>query len=125
MKGAAVKAVLLGVVLAVMVSVSGCLAMAVGYTGYALSKSSGEKADKEAESRIVDSYSRYRTEMEKTNMEREKAGLKPQPIQSFAEWKVASRIAPTVPEAAKETKEAKAETPAEPQPESAKAEEQK
>ena len=69
-------------------SSGGCLAAAVGYAGYAMSKSSNEAADKEAEARIMDSYSRYKTEMERTNMEREKAKLKPQPIQTFAEWKV-------------------------------------
>ena len=81
-------AAILGVVLMTGAS-SGCLAAAVGYAGYAMSKSSNEAADKEAGARIMDSYSRYKTEMEKTNMEREKAGLKPQPVQSFAEWKVA------------------------------------
>jgi len=78
----------LGLAFMVMSS-GGCLAAAVGYAGYAMSKSSDEAADKEAEARIMDSYSRYQTEMARTNMEREKAGLKPQPIQTFAEWKVA------------------------------------
>ncbi|MFZ5449049.1 MAG: hypothetical protein ACOZFS_10490 [Thermodesulfobacteriota bacterium] len=37
-------------------------------------------------------------------MTREKAELKPQPIQSFAEWKVPRRVAPRVkPEAKTET----------------------
>lgn len=110
----AVKVFWLVVVLVVMVSMGGCLAMAVGYTGYALSKSSSENTDKEAQARIADSYSRYKTEMERTNMEREKAGLKPQPVQSFAEWKVASM--PPKPEKI----EAKAESTSDSKPETIK-----
>jgi hypothetical protein len=89
MRGMVMRLVVVAGLLVMAGSSGGCLAAAVGYAGYAMSKSSDESADKEAEARIMDSYSRYKTEMAKTNMEREKAKLKPQPIQTFAEWKVA------------------------------------
>lgn len=73
----------------------GCLVAAVGYT---VGKSKSEAADKEAEARLVDSYNRYKAEAEKANLERQKMGLKPEPIQSFAEWKLAHNIPTPAPE---------------------------
>lgn len=75
-------------------SSSGCLAAAVAYGAHKISDSKSEAADKEAESRLVDSYTRYKVETDKTNLEREKAGMKPLPVQSFAEWKVAVKPPP-------------------------------
>ena len=70
-----------------MVAIVGVLVMA-GSSGGCADSPSVRRATIRAEGKMVDSYSRYKTEMEKTNTEREKAGLKPQPIQTFAEWKV-------------------------------------
>jgi hypothetical protein len=73
---------------------SGCLAAAVGYGAYKYSEAKTESADKEAESRLVDSYTRYKVETDKTNLAREKAGMKPLPVQSYAEWKVNYKTPP-------------------------------
>ena len=71
-----------------MVAIVGVLVMA-GSSGGCADSPSVRRATIRAEGKIMDSYSRYKTEMERTNLERERAGLKPRPIQSFSEWKVA------------------------------------
>jgi len=85
-------------ILGCFLTTQGCLAAAVVYTGYAVSKSKSEAADKEAESRLVDSYTRYKADTEKANLERQKMGLKPEPVQSYAEWKLAHNIPSPAPE---------------------------
>lgn len=101
------KKLFLLMLLGCFLTTQGCLAAAVGYTGYAVSKSKSEAADKEAESRLVDSYTRYKSDAEKANIERQKMGQKPEPIKSFAEWKLAYNIPSPAPEpkAAKPEKE--------------------
>lgn len=85
----------------------GCLAAAVGYTGYAVSSSKEEAAQKDADAKNIQTYNTYKMEMEKMNLDREKAGLKPQPIQTFAEWKLAHNIPTPAPDPKAATPEAK------------------
>lgn len=44
-------------------------------------------ASRVMESQDREAYSRYRTEADKLNFEREKSGLPPQQIMTFDEWK--------------------------------------
>ncbi|MCX5888588.1 MAG: hypothetical protein NTY36_03955 [Deltaproteobacteria bacterium] len=85
----------------------GCLAAAVGYGAYAVSSSKDEATQKEAEARHIQTYNTYKADAEKLNFDREKSGLKPQPVMTFPEWKLAHNIttpAPTMPQAAGEKK---------------------
>lgn len=38
-----------------------------------------------------DHYGQYQVEMAKINMEREKSGMKPEPVQTFEEWKTGGK----------------------------------
>jgi hypothetical protein len=80
-----------------LLSTQGCLAAAVGYAGYAVGSSKKEAADKEAEAKHVQTYNAYKTEMEKVNLEREKAKLNRQAIMSYSEWKLANNIPTPAP----------------------------
>ncbi len=60
--------------------------------GCGYSKSKYRRADAEAKAAQTitaerDAYSRYRIDMEKINLEREKAGLPPRPIPTMDEWR--------------------------------------
>jgi hypothetical protein len=70
----------------------GCLAIAAGYAGYAISSSTDEASEKEAYARNIQTYNTYKLEKEKLNLDRQKAGLKAQPIMTFEEWKSAHNI---------------------------------
>lgn len=86
----------------------GCVAAAIGYGAYAISSSKDEAAQKEAEARHVQTYNTYKSDAEKLNLDRQKSGLQPQPIMTFAEWKLAHNIptpAPAPEKAATEKKE--------------------
>jgi hypothetical protein len=67
----------------------GCgLGVLAGGIGYAVSSSKSADAEQTRSDAIMaEKYNQYRIEMEKVNLEREKAKLKPQPIMEFAEWK--------------------------------------
>lgn len=55
----------------------GCIVAAVG---------AGIGAVKYSSAKQKEAYATYRTEMEKINLEREKAGLQPQEIMTYEEW---------------------------------------
>ncbi len=46
----------------------------------------GIGAAKYGSAKQKEAYGKYRTDMEKLNLEREKAGLKPNPILTYEEW---------------------------------------
>ena len=84
------------------ISIQGCLPAAVGYVGYAISSSKEEAARKEADAKNIQTYNAYKMDMEKLNLDREKSKLKPQPIMTFEEWKLAHNIPTPAPEPKKE-----------------------
>ena len=55
----------------------GCVVAAVG---------AGVGAVKYGSAKQKEAYGKYRTDMEKLNFEREKAGLEPRPIMTYKEW---------------------------------------
>jgi len=80
---------LLGVLLAGLLPwLSGCaiglLAAGVGY-GVGQGRK-GDAAKQEAKAKWVQQYTTYKVELEKVNLEREKAGLKPVAVMEFDEW---------------------------------------
>lgn len=55
--------------------------------GYATSANKEATAKKEqVRVKYAEAYNQYKIEMEKVNLEREKAGLQPRPIIEYAEW---------------------------------------
>jgi hypothetical protein len=64
----------------------GCLPAAIGYAAYKMSDAKTDAAEKEQRSKDLATYANYRVEMEKVNLERQKAGLKPNPIMTQEEW---------------------------------------
>lgn len=62
----------------------GVLAAGVGY-GVGQGRKASAKMI-EAKAQYVEKYQNYRVELEKVNLEREKAGLKPSNIPTFEEW---------------------------------------
>lgn len=73
-------------VLIIMVSCQGCLAAAVGYSAYKISGAKTESAEKAQRSADLKTYAQYRVDMERVNLDREKAGLKPKAIMTQEEW---------------------------------------
>jgi hypothetical protein len=65
---------------------SGCGAVAIGYMAHRFSEAKTESAEKAQRSADLRTYTTYRTEMERVNLEREKAKLKPSLIMSQEEW---------------------------------------
>jgi hypothetical protein len=92
------KKMLLLALLGCFLITQGCLAAAVGYGAYTYGSSKDEATQKEAETKNIQTYNTYKTDADKLNLEREKARLKPQPVMTFAEWKLAHNIATPVPE---------------------------
>ena len=92
------------------ICIQGCApAMLVAGVGYAVS--SGRRASAEmikAKGEYTDRYNTYKLGMEGINMEREKAGLEPRPIDSFEEWLDKQ---PLTPEEQKLFTRMKAQTP--------------
>ncbi|MCL4503851.1 MAG: hypothetical protein M1438_18665 [Deltaproteobacteria bacterium] len=89
-------------------SIQGCVAAAIGYAGYKMSSSKDEATQKEAESKNLQTYTTYKDDADKLNLERQKSGIKPQPVMTFPEWKLAHNIttpAPPPGEAVAEKKE--------------------
>jgi len=93
----ALHLVLALILAATILATQGCLAAAVGYGAYAISSSKGEAAQKEAEARHIQTYTTYKTDADKLNLDREKAGLKPQPVMTFPDWKLAHNIPTPAP----------------------------
>ncbi len=74
------------VCLAALLGCQGCAAAAVGYMGYKLSQAQTESAEKRQRSADLKTYADYRLGMEKVNLEREKCGMRPNPVMSQEEW---------------------------------------
>lgn len=85
------------ILLAAILAAQGCVAAAIGYGAYAISSSKDEATQKEADSKNLQTYSSYQMDMERLNLDRQKSGLKPQPIMTFAEWKLAHNISTPAP----------------------------
>jgi hypothetical protein len=83
--------------IAALLATQGCVAAAIGYGAYAISSSNDEAAQKEAEARHVQTYNTYKADAEKLNLDRQKSGLKPQPVMTFFEWKLAHNIPTPAP----------------------------
>jgi hypothetical protein len=99
------------IILCGLFATQGCLAAAVGYAGYTMGSSKEEAAQKEADVKNLQTYNSYKTDLERLNFDRERAGMKPQPIMTFAEWKLAHNIPTpaTEPKAPAKTSESKSE----------------
>ena len=80
-----------------LLATQGCLAAAVGYGAYAISSSHDEAAQKEADAKNLQTYSTYKMDMERLNLDREKSHLKPQPVMTYAEWRLAHNITTPAP----------------------------
>lgn len=82
------KIVLMFVILVPVILVQGCavgiLAAGVG-AGIGMGRS-GKAKIMEAKTKYSEQYNTYKLGMENINLEREKAGLQPQPIKDFDEW---------------------------------------
>jgi hypothetical protein len=77
---------LVGLVVWMTASVSGCSAAALAYTGHKISEAQKESAAQHNEAMSEMAYSNYCYQMENLNLKREKEGLKPRPIMSKQEW---------------------------------------
>jgi len=66
----------------------GCgVALLTAGVGYAIGQGRRGKAEiLKAKAKYTEAYNQYKIEMEKINLEREKAGLKPKPVMTFEEW---------------------------------------
>ena len=71
---------------AALLSTQGCLAAAVAYGAHKMSDAKTESAEKVQRSADLRTYANYRTDMERINLDREKANLKPSPIMTQEEW---------------------------------------
>lgn len=86
------------IILSGLLVTQGCLAAAVGYGAYTYGSSKDEATQKEAEAKHIQTYNTYKADADKLNLDREKAGLKPQTVMTFAEWKLAHNITTPAPE---------------------------
>jgi hypothetical protein len=102
-----IRQLLFILIIASMSATQGCVAAAIGYGAYAISSSNDEAAQKEAEARNVQTYNTYKADADKLNLDRQKSDLKPQPIMTFAEWKLAHNITTPAPPPEKATTEKK------------------
>jgi hypothetical protein len=69
-----------------LLAVQGCVPVAIGYMAHKLSEAKTESAEKAQRSADLRTYTTYRTDMERINLDREKAGFKPRPIMTQEEW---------------------------------------
>ena len=69
-----------------LLTTQGCIAAAVGYSAYKMSEARTESAEKAQRSADLATFTNYRVQMERVNLEREKAGLKISPIMTQEEW---------------------------------------
>jgi hypothetical protein len=90
-----------------LLAVQGCVAAAIGYGAYTYGSSKDEATQKEAEAKNIQTYNTYRTDAEKLNLDREKSGLKTQPVMTFPEWKLAHNITTPAPPSEKAVAEKK------------------
>jgi hypothetical protein len=74
------------VIILAALATSGCAAAAVGYMAYKLSESRTESAQKLQRSMDLRTYAQYRVAMERLNLDREKAGLKANPVMTQEDW---------------------------------------
>jgi len=81
-------AILAGVLVMTLPLLGGCgLGVLAAGVGYAVSSNKEAKSKQEAvRVKYAEAYNQYKIEMEKINLEREKAGLPPRPIMEYAEW---------------------------------------
>jgi len=100
------------IVLFIIPLLQGCgAALVAAGVGYAIGQGrQGTAKLMEAKSKYLERYNTYKIDMEKINLEREKAGLKPQPIQNFEDWLSEQ---PLTPEEQKLYVKSKAQTPKE------------
>lgn len=70
-------------------AVQGCTAAAIAYGVQKMTAPKTEAAAPGPRSTELRTYPEYLTEMERINLEREKAGLEPRPILSQEEWRAA------------------------------------
>ncbi len=84
----------------------GCLPAAIAYTGYKVSESREEQAKTQARAADLATYSKYRTDMETVNLQREKSGLKPARIMEQDEWRAFQTANQSVPTSAPSTTKA-------------------
>ncbi|MFA4906540.1 MAG: hypothetical protein WC645_08570, partial [Candidatus Margulisiibacteriota bacterium] len=66
--------------------ISGCAAAAIGYMGHKMSEARAQSAEKLQRSMDLRTYAQYRVGMEKVNLDREKAGFKPNPVMTQEGW---------------------------------------
>jgi hypothetical protein len=66
---------------------TGCIAAAAGVAALRASESRQEAAKTSAKASDTAAYNQYISQMEQVNSQRQKNGLKPEPILSFEEWK--------------------------------------
>lgn len=69
-----------------LMTISGCAPVAIGYMAYKMSEARTEAAEKVQRSADLRTYAQYRVGMERVNLDRERAKLKPSPIMSQEEW---------------------------------------
>lgn len=74
------------VVLIPLLLAQGCLPAAIGYYAYKSSEAKTESAEKAQRSADLKTYAQYRIDMERLNLDREKAHLRPNPIMTQEEW---------------------------------------
>lgn len=76
------------VLVALIPMLQGCaIALLTAGAGYAIGQGrKGSAQVLEAKAKYTEKYNTYRVELEKVNLEREKAGLKPTTIPTFEEW---------------------------------------
>lgn len=72
---------LIALLLSAVPVLQGCTAALVG-----AGVGAGIGAAKYGSAKQKEAYGKYRTDMEKLNLEREKSGLKPNPILTYEEW---------------------------------------
>ncbi len=109
------KKLFLILVIAMLIStplLSGCaIGILAAGVGYAVGQGrQGTAKQMEAKGKFLERYNTYKIGMENINLEREKAGLKPQPIDEFEAW---LNKQPLTPEEMKLFQHNKAQTPAE------------
>ena len=95
MRNKTIRKLFCGVGLMGLIFCQGCLAAAVGYGAYKYSESKTESAEKARQSADLATYTKYRTEMERINFDRERSGLMPRPIMTQEEWTRAQTLSKT------------------------------
>ena len=74
------------VLLIAMFMFQGCFPIAMGYMAYTMSEARTASAEKMQRSLDLRTYTQYRVAMERVNLDREKAKLRPNPIMTQEEW---------------------------------------